>query len=180
MSITDQSRKLAPGKPAERDWFRNIARLAGKWFPPVLVFIMAAGGTFAVILLREGLGSSNYPKEPTRRAPMPSMDLGLRVGSDGERLLLSWNRQNPLLLAATSGTLVIQDGSQHREIHLDTGQLGGGSIAYKPLSNDVTFQLEVSGPQGSGAATMRVLDGTSMATPPAGTVGASQGSKGRP
>jgi hypothetical protein len=180
MNITDQSRKLPPRKLAAGDWLRSIGRPAGKWSPPILVFIMAAGGTFAVILLREGPQSSSYPKEATRRAPIPSVDLGLRVGSDGERLLLSWNRQNPFLLSATGGTLVIQDGSQHREIHLDAEQLGGGSVAYKPLSNDVSFQLEVNGPQGSGTATMRVLDGTSVATPTTGVAGASQGSKSRP
>lgn len=179
MSITDQSRKFPLVRPATADLFRNIGGSAAKWFPPVLVFIVAAGGTFAVILLREGPQRSSYPNEPTRRTSIPSMDLGLRVGSDGERLLLSWNRQNPFLVAANGGTLVIQDGSQHREIHLDARQLGGGSVAYKPLSNDVTFQLEVSGAQGSGAATMRVLDGTSVADPPSGVTRAGRGSKGR-
>lgn len=156
---------------AARDWLRSSRKRAVKWFPAALVFIMAAGGTFAVILLREGPWNSSLVTEPPQRAVSTGRDLGLRVGSEGDRLVLTWNRQSPFLQAAASGTLVIQDGSQRQEVRLDASQLADGSVSYKPLSSDVSFRLEVSGLEGLSVASIRVLDGTSVAVPAA---------KGRP
>ena len=82
------------------------------------------------------------------------------MDSEDSRLVLRWDRQNPLMLSATGATLLIQDGSQQRTVHLDGTQLADGSVAYKPVSNDVSFRLEVNSPEGSGTASVRVLDGT--------------------
>jgi TonB family protein len=83
------------------------------------------------------------------------------VETQGDRLLLSWNRRNPAVASAASGVLQIFDGTQHREVRLEGGQVADGSVLYKPLSPDVTFRLEVHGAgQSSAMGSMRVLDAT--------------------
>lgn len=149
--------------PAMRDWRMSVRKGTSRWFPPALVFTLAATATFAIVLLREAPPELHPVGTLLHRAQLTS-DFGLKVDSQNGRLVLSWNRQNPFLLSATGGNLLIQDGSQQRAIHLDPAQLADGLVAYKPASHDVSFRLEVSGPQGSGAASMRVLDGTSIGT----------------
>lgn len=118
-----------------------------------------------MILLREGLWNPSSLSETAQNRVPAGRDLGLRVGSQGDRLVLTWNRQSSPLLYAARGVLMIQDGSQHREVLLDASQLGDGSVSYKPISNDVSFRLEVRGPDGLSVAGIRVLDGSSVAAP---------------
>lgn len=159
MSVAGQSWKLAPPVAPVRSSRASVREGTARWASPALVFIFAAGATFSIVLLRESM--PNLPSVSTLlyRASASS-DLGLTVDTEGSRLVLRWSRQNPLMLSATGANLLIQDGSQRRTIHLDATQLGNGSVAYKPVSNDVNFRLEVSGPEGLSAASMRVLDGT--------------------
>lgn len=124
------------------------------------MFVLAAGSTFAVILLRELPFAPQDVIGPSLLAAASDSELQLRVDSDGDRLSVNWNRRNPLVLSASGGTLLIEDGSQHREVHLDSSQMADGSVSYKPISNDVTFRLKISGKQGSNTASVRVLDGT--------------------
>lgn len=161
MSVAGHSWEFQSIAPRERSWRASIRKGTARWFPPALVFFLAAIGTFAIVLLREATPDLPSVSTLLHRTASPN-ELGLKVDSEGDRLVLSWNRQNPLMLSATRASLLIQDGAQRRTIHLDTGQLQDGSVAYKPVSNDVSFRLEVSGPEASGAASMRVLDGTSM------------------
>jgi hypothetical protein len=132
--------------------------------------VLAAGSTFAVILLRELPSTLPEVVESGIRAMTPDSGLRLRVASDGDRLSVNWNRRDPLVLTATGGTLLIEDGAQRRDVHLDSGQMADGSVSYKPISNDVTFRLEINGKEGSDTASVRVLDGTMVTAskPPAG------------
>jgi TonB family protein len=76
-------------------------------------------------------------------------------------LLLSWNRRNAAVAAASDGVLQIFDGATHREVKLNGNQVADGSVLYKPLTQDVTFRLEVHGAgQTSAIGSMRVLDAT--------------------
>lgn len=163
MSVVGQSWELASIAPSVRNWRKSVRQGTAKCFPPALVFVLAAGGTFALILLREA-APNLAPVTTLIHKIRVGSDLGLKVDSEGSRLVLRWNQQSQLMLSATGATLLIQDGSQQRTIHLDATQLADGSVAYKPVSNDVSFRLEVSGPEGSGAASMRVLDGTPRLT----------------
>ncbi len=159
MSVVGQSWELGSVAPPVRNWRQSVRQGTARCFPPALVFVFAAGATFALILLRET--RSDLPPVSTLIQKMPAAgDLGLKVDSEGSRLVLRWNQQNPLMLSAKGATLLIQDGSQQRTIHLEASQLADGSVAYKPVSNDVSFRLEVNSPEGSGTASMRVLDGT--------------------
>jgi TonB family protein len=130
------------------------------WFSTALVFVTFSAITFAVLAVK-GTQSGNGKLAQIMRVIFPSGDLGLHVETQGDRLLLSWNRRNAAVASAAGGVLQIFDGTQHREVRLDGGQVVDGSVLYKPVSPDVTFRLEVHGTDKSSAmGSMRVLDAT--------------------
>ncbi len=81
--------------------------------------------------------------------------------NEDDRLRLSWNERNRAVASATDATLQIFDGQLSREIHLDGRQVADGSVLYRPLTNDITFRLEVRGGEGSTSGSVRILDGLS-------------------
>lgn len=136
------------------------AREGVPWFSSAVLFMLVAGATFGFLYLR-GIRSGNGIAAPRLiRAIFPPAGLGLRVEGQGDRLLLTWNRRSPLVLAALGAVLAIDDGAEHREIHLGSDQLADGSVLYRPASEDVSFRLEMRGNQGSTTAeSIRVVDG---------------------
>jgi hypothetical protein len=134
------------------------------WVSSAILFALAAGATFAVLLLR-GLPSGNIPL--FLRPLLPDTRLGLKVEGQGDRVLLSWNRRNSVVRSAVGGTLHIDDGAQHRDVPLDASQVENGAVLYRPGSGDVMFRLEVRGQQGATVVeSTRVLDGRAGTTPP--------------
>jgi TonB family protein len=174
--VRDVSRLLEPSRAAEP--FRAMRYPEGEvsglpmvintakrrtgvpWLSTALVFVTFSAITFAVLAVK-GTQSGNGKLAQIMRVIFPSGDLGLHVETQGDRLLLSWNRRNAAVASAADGVLQIFDGKQHREVRLDGGQVADGSVLYKPLSPDVTFRLEVHGTdQSSAMGSMRVLDAT--------------------
>jgi hypothetical protein len=95
----------------------------------------------------------------------PAPGLGLRVESQGDRLLLSWNRHHPAVRNSKGGLLQIDDGPKRRQIILDSAQILNGSVLYRPTSDDVTFRLEVEGMRdGKVSESMRVLEAAGPGT----------------
>jgi hypothetical protein len=80
-------------------------------------------------------------------APAPSLaaiSIGLhahRVNGDVE---IAWNRSSPVIAAAQSGVLSIQDGRAKREIVLDATQVRNSSIIYAPTSEQISLQLAIT------------------------------------
>jgi Gram-negative bacterial TonB protein C-terminal len=94
------------------------------------------------------------------RKALPVGELGLRAETKGESVLLSWNGLNRIVRSANGGTLEIDDGTQHREVHLDAAQISDGSILYRPASDDVTFRIAFRAEGGETVRqSVRVLDG---------------------
>ena len=174
--VGDVSRMLEPSRASER--YRATRYPEGEvsglpmvintpqkrsgvpWLSTALVFVTFSAITFAVLAVK-GTESGNGKIAQIMRVVFPSGDLGLRVESQGDRLLLSWNRRNAAVASASDGMLQIFDGTLHREVKLDGGQVADGSVLYKPLSQDVTFPLEVRGAeQRSAMGSIRVLDAT--------------------
>jgi TonB family protein len=130
-----------------------------------LVFILFSGVTFAVLALK-GVGTGSGKLSQIMRVLFPGTDLELRADGQGDRLLVSWNRKNPVVASAVSGQLTIIDGTKHLETKLDAAQVAEGAVLYKPLTGDVTFKLQVFGTDQSIAlASLRVLDATAPSTP---------------
>ncbi len=87
--------------------------------------------------------------------------LGLRVERNAGQLALFWNRNTSLIASAQRATLSITDGDHKEDVDLDLNQLRSGSIVYAPLTNDVSFRLEVTDLKHgkSLSESMRVLAG---------------------
>jgi TonB family protein len=131
------------------------------WVATGLVFLLFSAITFAALAMT-GLGSGNGKLAQIVRVLFPGTDLGVRVDSQGGKLLVSWNRHNPTVASANDAILQIFDGAAHREIHLDSGQVADGAVLYTPVTNDVTFRLEVHGTdQSTAMGSLRILDATS-------------------
>lgn len=126
------------------------------------VFFFAAGVNATLIYMQF---SSKRPHMPVllQRAPVANKGLNMRAEANGNTLTLTWNHSLPAVQAAQQGTLEIDDGSEHRSISLNAGQLADGTVWYKPTSNEVTFRLEIPTKQGPPLMeTLRVLNASSV------------------
>ncbi|HTU48767.1 MAG TPA: hypothetical protein VMF91_27135 [Bryobacteraceae bacterium] len=149
------------------------------WVSCLLVFLLAAGVTFAAVYVHE-LWSGPALSMPRFLQPIfPGTGLGLKVEYEGDRLLITWSRTSPAVRSAVQGVLRINDGGQQRDVIMDSTQVVAGSVLYKPASNDVTFRLEVQNDQGKATAeSIRVLD--SGKPPPAAAPGEKPASNAAP
>jgi protein TonB len=80
---------------------------------------------------------------PAQQAATDS-GLALKVERSAGQLVLSWNRNAPTIATAGRATLSISDGEYKEDAQLDLGALRSGSIVYSPITNDVSFKLEVA------------------------------------
>ncbi|MGE5644490.1 MAG: energy transducer TonB [Acidobacteriota bacterium] len=154
-------------EPEERSLFSKL-----KWVIILLVVAaVGAGGYFAYLKFAQPAPEAAQPSDST---------LALKVERSAGQLLLSWNRNSPIIATATRATLSITDGDHKEDVDLDLGQLHNGSIVYAPMTNDVSFRLEVTDLKNGKSAgeSVRVLAGRpspsvsalppSMAKPAAG------------
>jgi TonB family protein len=134
------------------------------WLSAALVAILCSGVTFGIYALN-GVGTGSSKLSQVMRVLFPGTDLELRADPSGDRLLLTWNRKNPVVASALNAMLTITDGPSHFERKLDPIQVANGSVLYRPISGDVTFQLRVVGTdQSIAVSSLRVLDATGVQT----------------
>jgi protein TonB len=97
---------------------------------------------------------------PTSTTPQDTSPLSLRVERTSGGMLLTWNRDLPVIQSASKVVLSISDGDRHENIELDPNQVRTGSILYPPMTGDVSFQMEVTDPHKSKTTSesLRVLD----------------------
>jgi TonB family protein len=119
---------------------------------PMLTGLVAAA-LLGFVLLFIYPGFSRHWQRASGSASQDSSPLTLRVEHTGTDLLLTWNREAAAIRSASRATLSISDGDRHENYGMDLAQLRTGSIVYSPLGGDVSFQMEVTGPNGSRTAT---------------------------
>src|SRR5207245_176464 len=63
--------------------------------------------------------------QPSPPAPLSALAVGLHARRENRDVEITWNRESPVIAAATSGVLSIQDGSDQpsRDIFLDANQV---------------------------------------------------------
>lgn len=153
-------RTAAPSNlPQKPSWASAIrkSRQAALWICVIALAIVAAAATSALVYQLEFAADANVPA--FLRFIFPDRGLALRAEAKGDRLLIRWNRANPIVRSAGRATLRIDDGSQHRNVSLDPAQVASGAVLYHPASGDVGFQLEVYGKKGALiSGSTRVLD----------------------
>lgn len=103
-----------------------------------------------------------------RHAPRPPAALSLRIERTATDLLLTWNRDSDAVRNARKAVLSISDGDRQENLDLNLSDLRNGSIVYSPLSSDVSFRMEVTGPDQSKTASesVRVLRTKPSPMPP--------------
>ena len=149
-----------PSESAALMPLRDSKRQGIPWISSGVVFLMAAGVTVSFFYLSGAPSGSENGMRRVFRGMFSGNELALRVEGQQDRLLVTWNRQSPVVRSAIGGILLVDDGAGHRTVPLDSEQMKDGSVLYKPNSPDVTFRLEVRGDHGTTAAeSMRVLDG---------------------
>lgn len=119
-----------------------------------LGMLVLVGGLVTYPLLRNRL----FPRQAA--VQQDSSPLSLRVERTTGGMLLTWNRDLPVIQDATKVVLSISDGDRHENIQLDPNQVRTGSILYPPMTGDVSFQMEVTAPHQSKTTSesLRVLD----------------------
>jgi protein TonB len=118
------------------------------------------------MLVLGGGGLIVYPtlvhrvNRPAPAAQQDSSPLALRVERTSGGMLLTWNRDLPVIQSASKVVLSISDGDRRENIQLDPNQVRTGSILYPPITGDVSFQMEVTDPHQSKTTSesLRVLD----------------------
>lgn len=121
----------APEIPAPR---RGVPR----WFWMMVVTLSILTGVALGFFAAQTLASSQAVLEQER-----FYSLGLSVTQSGENLSVRWDRQSKPILAASRGTLSIEDGPRRTELEMNVVQLQGGSLLYRPSAKKVRFRLEV-------------------------------------
>jgi hypothetical protein len=135
------------------------------WISTAALVLMTAGLAFGWLHTRANVQRANAQSVAVATplaAPLPSeIGIGMNVQSQGDRLLVSWNRQLPEVRTAKTGVLIIHDGVQRRRVTLDAADIENGSVLYRPQSNDVSLALDLLTQRGSVlTGHLRMLDGT--------------------
>ena len=123
----------------------------------VALVLVGAGATAAMQYVPALKQLRVWPAAPAVR-PGVSAGLSLEVERKLQDLMITWNREAPVIASAQRAVLFIQDGPTPHSYDIDLGQLKTGSVFYTPLSGDVQFRLEVFGSGDIPAiASVRVL-----------------------
>lgn len=130
---------------------------ANKWIWIGLIVVLLGGGAAYKFLFTGNAAQQTAQTDA----------LSLRVERNAGQLLLTWNRNASAIQTASRATLTINDGDHREDADLDLGLLRSGNVVYTPMTNDVSFRLEVTDVKGgkSVSESMRVLAGRPSPAP---------------
>ena len=119
------------------------------WKGAAWTLLVACLGGGAVLGSRFFLEKSQSPsKQPVPASPShaaaepaPQPSIGLHAQRQNADLQLTWDRESPVIVQATSAVLSIEDGEARRTIPLHAAQVHTGSILYTPVSDQVQMEL---------------------------------------
>ena len=126
--------------------------LSNRWlWIAVVVLLLAGGATYRFVFMNRAPQQQAQQTDP----------LSLSVEPNAGQLVLRWNRNAPAVQTASRALLTINDGDNREDVEIDLVQLRNGNIVYSPITNDVSFRLEVTDVKGgkSVSESMRYLTG---------------------
>jgi TonB family protein len=124
------------------------------WNALVLVLAVAIVGVGGFFLVRGRLGTaSERPADPQPAG------IAMKVQRTGSELEVSWNPQAPKVTQATGGRLVIAEGARNETLKLSPQQLETGHLLYTSEAEDIRMDMEIAGPSGTYAESVRVAGG---------------------
>ena len=98
------------------------------WILSLAVFLFAAGATLIGAFLAGRSSAVPLGTQPVHKPAIQASGLRLRVEVETGALRVSWNREAPAPQSAEDAILKIDDGFQHRQLHLDVAQVADGSL----------------------------------------------------
>lgn len=138
------------------------AKRSKMWLVAVLALVAIVGaGSYYYFVIRKGAETVRVDESP----------FGLRVERSVGQVLLSWKKDSEIIASARRGVLSITDGETKEDVELDQNQLRTGAITYAPITNDVSFRLEVIDPK-TGRAVSESLRALAGVAPAAGSTAA--------
>lgn len=125
----------------------------------------------AVCLLLIAVIAALLPRAPKTKTHFTATALQLSVQKEPADLRISWDTRSPLIRAAKSGRLLIDDGSPKDEnLTLGPVELQSGPVLYSLYSapaSSVRFRLEITGPDGPASSQWVGMTLTKSDLPPA-------------
>jgi hypothetical protein len=94
--------------------------------------------------------------EPPTSA-LSALSMGLHANSQNKDVLITWNRESPVITAATTGVLSVEDGATKRDIPLSAFEVHNSSIIYVPVGSRVVVRLAITTPVMSVAESLVVI-----------------------
>ena len=82
--------------------------------------------------------------------PRPN-NLELRVAEQDKKIIIDWQKHDPLIQNATGATLEVNDGGVSHRFPLESGQLRTGGLSYIRISEDVLMRITVNQDRAAGA-----------------------------
>lgn len=129
--------EIQPNPEIQEEEFPASAGGARQWVKPLAIPLLIAIGILAILWIgaRTGLFQLMTPA---------AGNLELAVKESDHVVRISWNHHARDIDRASSGTLIIADGSTHREIKLGRDELRLGVVDYQPNTQQiqVTMTLE--------------------------------------
>jgi hypothetical protein len=121
--------------------FRTNAILAG-----CLLVVFGIGVAAAARTL--GRWWPRVRKSPTQAAvqSLSALSVGLGAKHQNDDVEITWNRESPVIAAAISGVLSVEDGNLKRDVALSATDLHNRSIIYVPVSSRVLVHLAITTP----------------------------------
>jgi hypothetical protein len=127
-----------------------------------LLLVLAAGVIFASFHSRVPVAL--FPRSASGSAVVANPPLGVQVERHEGSLLVRWDPRSSAVQVAKEAILHVDDGPQHRTIHLESSEVANGSVLYTPSSSFVMFRLEVFDNKGSTISqSLGVGDGSNSA-----------------
>ncbi len=144
VSLDSDEEQIAgvPGANAAFQLWSKLRANYAKWLIPAMAF---AGGAVLYYSHRPS-GPVPVKELPAQRAVFASptkSPLGLTAESRGDDLLLSWNPELPAVTSAITGVLLIESGSDQRNLVLGPEELRSGRLVYTAAADQVNIRLHV-------------------------------------
>jgi hypothetical protein len=100
--------------------------------------------------LKQGTATSGPAAVKVQDNNSRDSELALRLQRHGDDLQLDWNRNAPVIAAATGGMLTIRErNGREKQVMLDGNLLRTGGVIYRPVYGDVSLRLVLFGQDGT-------------------------------
>ncbi len=124
------------------------------WLPLAACIILGVGGAVVYEYSNVALGSQ-------------WAELRMDAAAQNGEIQLTWDRSAQAVSQATSGVLLVTDGSEQKRIELNPSDLHSGKLIYHPSHPDVLFRVELRGNRlRSWSDSLRVLSVAAETMPP--------------